>query len=192
MIAKLEELWDGASPQETIWKVNEIIRAVNDTQRPPWISIVDELPRHSSESYGTRELEDIKQIVIHHTGVKAEVPPENTARYCVNVRDWPGMPYHFYIMRDGTAYKTQYLSAISYHCYGNCNTISVAVCLEGSFMYGRQPTTPQLIAANRVVDWLVKAFDLPVIGHKDVPRSTSCPGTTWPLWRDKILPSGNV
>jgi len=170
--------------------VNAITRELFGEPEPvPWLDIINELPRHAERVYSRRaSLADIRQIVIHHVGVDAVVPPENTAAYHVR-KGWAGIGYHFYIRTDGTAYQTQALETVSYHCGGACNTHSVGICLEGSFMEGRVPTDAQLAATRAVVAWLLEYLDLPasaVKGHREV-RATSCPGTTWPKWRGEVV-----
>ena len=172
----------------------EVVAAVNDIMRvlepePPFQNIVQKLPRHPTLVYSTRELDIISQVVIHHIGVNASVPPANTAAYHVR-KGWPGIGYHFQIQQDGTAYQTQELETVSYHCGGSCNTISVGICLEGSFVGDRVPGERQLAATRDVVNWLLWTLNLPksaVVGHKDV-RQTRCPGDTWPAWRGAIVP----
>lgn len=176
-----------ATLEEVTAAVNEIIGRLEPEL--PFVDITDELPTHPTKTYNTRAVEAIAQIVIHHIGVNASVPPQNTAAYHVR-KGWPGIGYHFQIQKDGSAYQTQELETVSWHCGGSCNTISVGICLEGSFVGDRIPTKPQVTATRDVVTWLLWQLGLDeaaVIGHKDV-RQTRCPGDTWPSWREAIVP----
>jgi len=156
--------------------------------KPPFEDISAKLLQHPEKRYNLRSLDSIKQIVIHHVGIDAPVTPAATASYHVRTRGWPGIAYHFFIRMDGTAYQTQPLNVVSYHCGGQCNVISIGICLEGSFME-REPSQKQLGATKEVIDWLLDDFDLKVLGHKEVEgTSTACPGNTWDDWKEKIMP----
>ena len=176
-----------AAIQDHLGRVLEYVRS---TQEPPFVPIWNELPVHPEKRYNERLLTDIEQIVIHHVGVDAEVSPERTAEYHVKTKDWPGIGYHFYIRTDGRAYQTQPLETVSYHCGGECNRVSVGICLEGSFM-DHEPPPAQLEATKRVIEWLwlesiISHVDT-FVGHREI-RQTACPGNTWPKWKEKILP----
>jgi len=187
---ELTKLPKDATLAQVIEAVNRITRHLTgEPELPPLDDIIGELAKHPERVYGTRALSDIGQIVIHHVGVDAVVPPENTARYHVR-KGWPGIGYHFYVRSDGRAYQTQALETVSYHCGGTCNVCSIGICLEGSFMAGRVPTDAQLGVTRAVVGWLLAELELEasaVKGHQEV-GPTACPGNTWPLWRALVMP----
>ena len=183
---RLTPLSPDATLPEVVATVNDILRVLEPS--PPFEYIVEKLPQHPTKRYNSRDIDIISQVVIHHVGVNAVVPPQNTAAYHVR-KGWPGIGYHFYVRTDGSAYQTQGLETVSWHCGGSCNTISVGICLEGSFVGNRVPPDAQLAATRDVIRWLLWQLELPesaVVGHKDV-RATRCPGDTWPQWRGAIV-----
>ena len=155
-------------------------------------SVVNALAHHKTKTYGQRPRSAISQIVIHHVGVDADVSAFQTAAYHVR-KGWPGIGYHYYIRKNGLIQLTNHLTTVSYHCGGDCNTISVGVCLEGSFMGNRIPTERQLGACLYLNYTLCKDYDLNPIaaikGHREV-RQTACPGSTWAQWKDAVIPGG--
>lgn len=163
----------------------ELVRAVNaliDHLNP--LSVADisgKLPRHPERTYGRRDLSVITQIVVHHVGVNADVGPRSTAAYHVR-KGWPGIGYHYFVRSSGEMFQTQPLNVVSYHCGGDCNRVSVGVCLEGSFMKGRRPT-PEQIQSLRALN---ERLGHDVYGHRDL-RQTACPGDTWHLWKHLIV-----
>jgi hypothetical protein len=154
----------------------------------PFVDISADLPQHPTKRYDKRDLSQIEQIVVHHVGVDAVVPPERTARYHVNTKDWPGIAYHFYATMNGDAFQTQPLDIISYHCGGMCNVKSIGICLEGRWM-DKEPPEAQLEATREVIGWLFAHLPQPltVFGHREVGQ-TACPGNTWSQWKGKVLP----
>jgi N-acetyl-anhydromuramyl-L-alanine amidase AmpD len=84
------------------------------------------------------------------------------------------------------------------HYHAICNQECIGILLlNGDFSEGREPTEAQIITARRFVQWiklqLVGVSILPplpvVVGHKEIalPSSpTTCPGSTWDNWREKI------
>ena len=163
-----------------------------DDEEENGLAIVDirhELPVHLTEKYDTRPLGQIRQIIIHHTAVKDKATPQAIAKGHVFKNQWPGIGYHYYILRDGTVYQCNALTTVSYHA-GTANARSIGVCLDGSFMTGRVPPGVQLQATRQLIKSLLVSLGLPadaVIAHKDV-MSTACPGSTWAQWKTKIMP----
>lgn len=142
------------------------------------IKIVDKsgtLMRSSTQSYQSRTLDKIRQIVVHHsasTGQRAE----DYATYHVKSKGWPGIGYHIVIEVTGLIVQCHPLTTI---CYGveNNNTPSINICLSGHF--GKQePSAEQLKSLKKVIAHFRKQLPqhLPVTGHKDY-KATSCPGS---------------
>ena len=158
-------------------------------RKPPIEEVVDELPRHATRRYATRQLEAIRALVIHHSAVPPSVDAWQIARYHVEREGWPGIGYHFSIAPDGHIHQTQPLEAISYHAGDPGNQEGVGICLLGNFT-NESPPDPQLDATARLVAWLLSELNLPteaVRAHCDY-RQTQCPGLTWPaLWRSPLL-----
>lgn len=189
--AKLPAL---ASQDEIRAKLNETIDYMawlhGIKQEPTIVDITDELLKHPTETYGTRSMADISQIVIHHVGVNAPVTPQQTARYHVNTKGWPGIAYHFFITSAGVIYQTNDLTTVSYHCAGTCNKISIGICLEGSFMIA-QPTASQIESLYDLNAYLLSVLSMQPVqirGHREV-RQTACPGNTWEQWKPKVVPA---
>jgi N-acetylmuramoyl-L-alanine amidase len=142
-------------------------------------NIVDELPKHAKEKYRTRKLKDIKRIVVHHSATVDTATPRSFAAYHVDHNKWPGIGYHYVITKDGTIYKTNNDSTVSWHAGPTANRDSIGICLVGWFDKG-MPPEPQWKATIELVKHIRKAYNIPVsgvIGHREVPKtSKSCPG----------------
>ena len=78
-----------------------------------WEDISDKLMTHPEKEYAVRDKSMIDEIIFHHVGVEGATV-ENTAKYCVETRGWPGIGYHFWIMPNGTIFQTNPLENISY------------------------------------------------------------------------------
>ena len=144
------------------------------------INVTASLPVHPSLRYGFRPLDRILYIVIHHAGVDADPTPEQTARYHVETNGWPGIGYHFAIMRDGTVYQTNWLTTLSYHVSGH-NQESVGILLNGDFREGRGPTQAQFqsLFVFLIPELIAQLGDhVEVKAHKEL-SATSCPGDWW-------------
>jgi hypothetical protein len=152
------------------------------------IDIVNELPVSSTLKY-TRRSKPPTMAVIHHSATDKMVTAEQMARYHVEERGWPGIGYHFVVMWDGNVYQTNDIMTISYHAGDgtntpeNTNSYGVGICLVGDFS-SVAPPAAQLEAVRRLIEYL----ELPFIPHKEAHNvSTTCPGNTWPMWKDKLL-----
>jgi len=143
------------------------------------LDVRNELPHHPRRRYAKRPLSAISRLVLHHSGTRGG-SPESFARYHTWVRGWPGIGYHYVIARDGTVYKTNALSAISYHARG-ANLTGVGICLVGNFNYD-EPKSEQLRAVRELIRLLKDYFtSASVIFHRDIPTShTTCPGANMP------------
>lgn len=133
----------------------------------------ESLSRHPTKKYQTRELSELKYIVIHNSGT-TDGTSESFARYHVKDRDWPGIGYHFVISKNGEIEKTNNQTTISYHV-GEQNRESLGICLVGNFDT-EKPTQEQYNSLAWLIKELLKAFPtLEIKGHRDF-KSTSCPG----------------
>lgn len=132
------------------------------------------LPRSTVDEYDKRNLNQIEQIIVHHSGVTGQTA-EDYARYHVSSKGWPGIGYHYIIEKNGAIVQGNPLDNVSYHVSGQ-NTKSVGIALSGNFEI-EQPTLEQMEALT----WLITHVrgELPqaleVYGHKDF-GATSCPG----------------
>ena len=158
--------------------------------RPPIQDVTDTLPKHQTKTYGTRTLQEIRSLVIHHTAVAPSVGPEAIARYHVTKGDWPAIGYHFVVTSSGAIFQTNRLETISYHAR-SANPTSVGIALAGNFM-GVGPTNAQLEGAGKLLAYLLKWLGLSresIKAHKDFV-ATACPGDQWEngiKWCDRLL-----
>jgi len=150
------------------------------------------LPRHSVLRYETRPLADIRRLVIHQSGLPAEVGPEQIARFQVERRVWPGIGYHYFIRADGAILKTAPLECVSYHTRRD-NQHSAGICLAGRFE-DAPPPEAQLEATAILVAYLCGRLNIQaavggVVGHNELVE-TECPGKQWregARWREQLL-----
>lgn len=143
------------------------------------VDVRNKLPRHPVKRYLTRELTSITHVVLHHSGTR-EGSPMSFAKYHVFLRGWPGIGYHYVINKDGTIYKTNSLSTISYHTRG-LNRESVGICLIGNFSV-EIPRSAELASLFYLLGLFWKYFPhWEVIFHRDAVGSrTVCPGHLFP------------
>lgn len=132
------------------------------------------LIRSTVDEYDTRNLNQIEQIVVHHSASLNQTA-DDFANYHVLTRGWPGIGYHFVIEKDGTIIQGNPLENISYNTQ-NQNTKTVAICLSGNFDL-EQPTGEQMDSLAKLISHLRGELpqSLEVYGHRDF-AATSCPG----------------
>jgi hypothetical protein len=156
----------------------------------PLANLVGELPRHMSQAYPLRPIEDIHHLVIHHTGTEPDVDPETLALFHVHRLGWPGIGYHFVIGADGRVAQTHGLMTASFHAR-QFNASAVGIALAGDYE-DAVPPTAQLDACARLCAWLLEGLGLPVEaieGHRELV-TTTCPGNQWlrgAAWKELLL-----
>jgi hypothetical protein len=141
------------------------------------IQIIDKynsLMRSSNQTYRTRSLSSINQIVVHHSASIGQFA-EDYARYHVRSKGWPGIGYTFVLEINGDIIQANPLTNVSYGVSGH-NTRSINICLSGDFTK-QEPSSLQLKSLKKLITHLRKELpqQLPVKGHKDYGQ-TSCPG----------------
>lgn len=147
------------------------------------INIVNDLPRHPTKKYVTRDIKDLKYIAVHHSGT-VEGTPKSFAEYHIKKNDWPGIGYHYVITKQGVVYKTNNITTISYHV-GDYNRQSIGICLVGNFDL-EKPTEEQYKALAELIKEL-QIYNLEIKGHKDFANRT-CPGKNFDfLYLGKLL-----
>jgi N-acetyl-anhydromuramyl-L-alanine amidase AmpD len=155
-------------------------QAVTGVVPQPSIDVViEDLPKHATDHYPTRERSQIDSIVLHHSGVPASVGAARIARYQVERQGWPGVGFHYFIYDDGRIEQTQPLEVISKHA-GGANANSIGTCLAGNFT-DQPPTDAQLLSTSQLTAWLLQELNLPIEAihpHKDYVV-TACPGDQW-------------
>lgn len=125
-------------------------------------------------------------ITIHYNGPSVSGYKDDVkllkmdADYHVRTRGWDGLAYHFAVGRDGIIYRTRDYDARLNHSgvpKGNSESLAVfVVCGEGD--------VPPPIQLNALESLLVelKIRTRYVLGHKEWPRATACPGALLTRW----------
>ena len=131
-------------------------------------------------------LQEVRYIVIHHSGVDVDSTAESIARYHVESLGWPGIGYHFLAHQDGGIEYVGDIMTIRYNVASRNHEV-VGVCLPGNWM-DRCPSLRQLEGARSVVRWLrVQMPWARVVGHREIALDGSvCPGDTWPQWKPQL------
>lgn len=143
------------------------------------IDIVDQLPRHPTKRYKQRDVADIRQIIVHCSATAGGTPEAFANHHITSPKlQYPGIGYHYCIAKDGTVYKTQNATTISYQAKG-ANTHGLGVCMVGNFDV-TTPTPQQWQSLWDLLKELCRAYKVTaenVIGHREVPGThKSCPG----------------
>ena len=132
--------------------------------------VVNKLPTHPTKKYIKRPITAITTTVVHHSltvDLSGDKDIYAFARYHVNNHGWPGIGYHYVIDRDGTIYKTNYLTTKSYHV-GNHNIYCIGVCLVGDFRTD-DPTYIQYKSLYDLLENLVSTYSTEIKGHSEMP-----------------------
>lgn len=152
------------------------------------VDLVGQLPTAPGAAYATRTLADIRYLVVHHTGAPIEVGPRQIAQEHVHALGWPGIGYHYVIGADGTAWRTQDLTAVSHHAR-QFNPVAVGIALAGDLAHGAPPDV-QLEGAARLIADLANRLGLPpeaIRGHGEMV-ATPCPGDAFLSdWKPRLL-----
>jgi len=160
---------------------------------PPVEDITDHLPRHREKRFDRRTLDQIQYLVIQHSVLPGDFPPEKIAAYLVEKRLWPGIGYHFYITSDGKIYQTNHLETVCYFAGSNVqyNPLGVCICFAGNFT-DEVPTPAQLSSGGKLLALLMQELHLPmesIRGHKEFVVTQS-PGNQWDggrKWKGMLL-----
>lgn len=125
-----------------------------------------------------RTLAVIKWLVLHHAASAEDATVEVLNR-THHARDWWKLSYHYAISIDGTVYKVNKATEITY-TVANGNTPVLSVCAIGNRSNVPWPK-PQWEAAIELFQTLRDAYPgRTIYGHKECPTSppqaTACPG----------------
>jgi len=141
-----------------------------------------------TEKYDRRALSDVRYIVLHHSGVAGDQSAATIANYHVQSNGWPGIGYHYLVHPDGLIEYVGDVLTVRYNVASR-NKECIGVCLPGDFT-SIPPTDQQLAAARALVRFLQGVVPAAsVVGHGDIALpgwETSCPGATWPGWRQRV------
>lgn len=152
-----------------------------------------QLPLNPHKPFGTRELIDVRGAVVHHSAGWAQATAEGLAQWCIEKRDFPGVPYSLYLR---VPYPTEQPPMPWSFCnklteWGpqalGVNSTSFGVCLGGNYQYLKPPIW-MLDSLGRLIDVLLEFFrqevgtELWVKPHYEV-SSTVCPGRVWEMYQ---------
>ena len=160
---------------------------------PPMEDVTTLLRHHPVKRFDKRTLDQIQYLVIQHSVLPGDFPPEKIADFLVEKKQWPGIGYHFYIISDGTIYQTNRLETVCYFAGSNVqhNPLGVCICFAGNFT-SEVPTAAQLSSGGELLAFLMQELHLPVgsiRGQKEFV-ATQSPGQQWDSgrkWKDMLL-----
>lgn len=147
------------------------------------IDVRNQLKR-ANFSYGPRRKTGF--VTIHYNGPSVASQPNDLkllqadARFHVDSRGWDGLSYHYAIGRDGTVYQCRDASAKLAHsgvAQGNNESLAVLV-ITGE---GDNPPSVQIAALEAHLKTLGIASRY-ILGHREWPRDTACPGARLRSW----------
>ncbi|MEH6900281.1 N-acetylmuramoyl-L-alanine amidase [Bacillus safensis] len=127
-------------------------------------------------------------IAVHHS-LTTSGNSAAFANYHVGTNGWPGVAYHFVILKDGTIEWNHDLGIKSYHV-GNSNRFAIGICLVGDFR-SEKPTAAQETSFRALVTALKK--DMP--NYKRTRGHNEFPGYSWkacPVFDYKAVLAGTV
>jgi hypothetical protein len=172
----------------TLQRQREQVARAAHLPRPEIVDLVASLARHPGRAYAQRPLADIRYLVLHHTGASRDVTARAIAAEHVNVNGWPGIGYHYVIDAEGTLFRTQDLTAVSYHAR-QFNPVAVGIALVGD-LSATLPGSAQLERTGDLLASLVADLGLPptaIRGHREMVP-TACPGDTFlSVWKPRLV-----
>lgn len=144
-------------------------------------NVISELPRHAYKTFRSRDLADINEVTVHHSGTDSG-SALSFANYHVTHNNWPGIGYHYVIYPNGEVEQTLDLTTIGAHDGGE-NEDSVGVVFIGNFDKTK-PTTAALDSFHmlfRIIE-SVTGKRLKLEGHNENEvNHTNCPGKNFPI-----------
>jgi N-acetyl-anhydromuramyl-L-alanine amidase AmpD len=166
------------------------LQAQTGARQPPIRNVVAQLPRDRLR-YRQRRPEEIRYVVINHTGAAPETPLAALAE--VHRREWPGLLYDFVIDAQGAILQAQPLEEVVATNEPYLRN-AVTVAFAGDFN-GAVPAREQIDAGGRLIAWLMERFPHltpdSVWGLSELTRSPS-PGRQWSegaKWKQHLLAS---
>lgn len=162
-------------------------RLLDEEMAKPYVDIIEELPVNPDpkhpERWWMRELSHIRGITIHHT---LSHNPVNVARYVIEKKGRPTLPYHFWVSTGGECWLCVPLHYGMWHDHTGHRNVNISIGMAGH-LHKVKPKPGQLMRTVILVAYLMKEFDIPVEqvqGHKDRYSGTICPGWDAMGWRD--------
>lgn len=149
---------------------------------------MDRLPRDRS-GYRVRRTEDVRYIVIHHTGTDASVSLPDLA--AAHRTEWPGLLFDFVIDHQGDVFQTQPLDQVV-DTHEDHLTHGIGLAFAGDLM-GRTPTSDQIAGAGKLIAWLMERY--PQLALADIKglrefSDQPSPGDQWDSgqnWKEMLL-----
>ena len=126
-----------------------------------------------------RNIEDIKRIILHNSGVTVLQSVEVIHDYHKNTRGYAGIGYHYYVRKDGSIYEGRSIEYIGAHA-GNNNSDSIGICFEGKYDEETMPEA-QIKAGQELVAYLKEKYNITKVQRHNEVCNTSCPGTNFPF-----------
>ncbi|MBK8045865.1 MAG: N-acetylmuramoyl-L-alanine amidase [Anaerolineales bacterium] len=173
------------SPVRTRWLTVEAPQDGGASQRDGGIQlpvrlftdIANRLP-HSGAPYARRNLNQVKYIVVNHTGANPNVSLDRIAKAHIQ-RGYPGIAYDFVVDASGQILKVKEMEQVAQPDQ-SWSEQGVNICLAGNFNQ-LSPPLPQLDAAGRLCAWLAQNLGMTaenIVGMGELTRSES-PGETF-------------
>lgn len=166
---------------------NEIQELENeDEDEPPWVDITDEIPVNPNPTappaWWIRSPDEITGITIHHT---LSHNPINVARYVIEQRGRPSIPYHLWVSRHGEMWLCAPLEWGMWHDHTGHKNINISIGMAGH-LHKVRPPLDQMHATARLVAYLMDVYGIEkqqVQGHDDRVKSLPNVSTQCPGWR---------
>jgi N-acetyl-anhydromuramyl-L-alanine amidase AmpD len=148
----------------------------------------EQLPR-DAEGYRPRSAQDVRFLVIHHTGVNPGIPLQEIAEF--HRQERPGILYDYVVDVKGEIYQTQPLDqALAVEEEYLAKGIQIA--FAGDFT-NKIPNNEQLYAGGRLIAWLMERYPHlrteQIKGVREFVPNPS-PGDQWndgQRWREMLL-----
>ncbi len=180
---------DGLSARaDDLMSVAERLRGNGDVM-PPFEDIIADIPVNPSPTspvaWWVRQLSEIRGITIHHT---LSHSPIATARYVIEKKGRPTLPYHFWVDKDGAAFLCVPLHFGMWHDHTGHRNVNISIGMAGH-LHKVRPPLAQLETTVNLVLWLMEEYQIPVDqvrGHKDRYAATICPGWDAKMWREQF------
>ncbi|MBZ9622831.1 peptidoglycan recognition protein family protein [Clostridium sp. FP2] len=125
-----------------------------------------------------------KMIVLHHAEAKNCTIQDINTWHLNN--GWTMCGYHYFVNKKGNIYRGRPEKAQGSHCTG-VNRCSISICAEGDFMTETMNEIQKQTIVGLCKDICGRHGVNDIKGHKEVPYSTDCPGTNYPLTEIKRL-----
>lgn len=138
-----------------------------------FIDLRGDLPVHPSAVYAAREVSKIQGAIIHHSATKGQTI-RSIAQFHTEVRQWPGVAYHFAIGYDGVIYQLQDVETVTYHAQGH-NARTIGIVLIGNFQDRPLPEKMETSLVN-LLAYLEEVYGLKYIWLHGQTKATLCPG----------------